>query len=214
MLNLTRLTSSYSTSDVCTLPSCTEKKNLNCSENSTPFGRCCIVISGNKTIITEIDLSNCNLKTIDGILANQPNLTTIRLQGNKLKSVKKEDFFHTTNIDLLVLQPNLECPGGPNAWMSYGPDNETETTQCVGEIHTCQLPNVTCPNDNSMCEHVGPNMMECVCIDGYHGYKCLRMGKFPTTVYAIGLAVCTVVLSAVLWLTENQCKKSTPTPGL
>ncbi|XP_033737244.1 all-trans retinoic acid-induced differentiation factor-like [Pecten maximus] len=208
---LIRLASSSSRSDICHI-SCTHNSSLDC-QNSTPWGRCCVVKSGNTTFITEVDLSNCNLQSLDKILTNQPNLTTIFLQGNKLTSLEREDFYQTTNISLLVLQPNLTCPGGPDAWEIY--DNKTtDTTQCMGEIQTCHHLNVTCPNVNSKCQHTGPNMMECVCKDGHHGYKCLRKGEFPSTVFMIGLAICTVVLSAGLWLTENRCKRSTRMTGL
>ncbi|XP_060072328.1 all-trans retinoic acid-induced differentiation factor-like [Ylistrum balloti] len=206
-------TSGSSIDDICFPLSCKKKSSLEC-QNSTPRGRCCVITSENVIYITKVDLSNCNLQTIDKKLTNHPNLTTILLQGNNLTSITREDFYQTTQIDLLVLQPNLRCPGGPNAWESYGPDHKTDTTRCKGEIQTCQLQNVTCPNTNSVCQHVGPNMMECVCVDGYHGYKCLRSGQFPSTWFMIGLAVCTVVLSMGLWLVENRCKRSTRVPTL
>ena len=33
---------------------------------------------------------------------------------------------------------------------------------------------VTCPNNNSHCVLKAPGKMECLCNDGYYGYKCLR----------------------------------------
>ncbi|OWF46201.1 all-trans retinoic acid-induced differentiation factor-like [Mizuhopecten yessoensis] len=210
------LSSGFGTKDICFPHSCQRNSSLTCQKsNSTEMGRCCVIKSGNVTYITELDLSNCDIQTLNKSLTNHPNLTTIFLQGNNLKNITREDFYQTTNIDLLVLQPDLKCPGGPDAWNSSVLDNKTDTTRCEVEKQTCQLLiNVTCPNTNSMCQHVGPNMMECVCEDGFHGYKCLRKGQFPTSLFMIALAVGTVVLSAVLWLAENRCKKTTKTPRL
>ncbi|WAR23769.1 ARAID-like protein, partial [Mya arenaria] len=63
---------------------------------------------------------------------------------------------------------------------------------------------ITCANNNSHCEMVGPGEAECVCNKGYHGYKCLRQGTFPDVGYSIVLSACTVVLSALLWFTQRR----------
>ncbi|XP_025109081.1 all-trans retinoic acid-induced differentiation factor-like [Pomacea canaliculata] len=161
-------------------------------------GRCCY----NETSISSavvIDLHNCSLDKIDDLFKNLTHLKNISLEDNPLFGIQALDFYKLTELEYLwlpVKSASAECPGGVSAW------NKSEMTSsvlfCQKLIDPCVENNETCPNPQSYCKPAGPGLVDCLCSPGYHGYKCLRQGSFPTAAFAGGLAGSTLALSAVL----------------
>ncbi|KAL4235840.1 hypothetical protein ACF0H5_004230 [Mactra antiquata] len=137
-------------------------------------GSCCInTSSSTKTEqIIGVDLSDCKLSKISGLVNNLHNLKVLLLDKNVDLQIEDTDFNGLSHLEYMSLPETLECPGGNNSWRS---DDVTDNTRiCKDEINLCQQNNITCPNENSECVLVGPGEMECLCLPGYHGYKCLR----------------------------------------
>ncbi|CAG5129556.1 unnamed protein product [Candidula unifasciata] len=166
------------------------------------YGRCCY--NTTDTTILGIDLENCNMtrEKFSAGIKNINNLRYISLQGNDhLKQVKGEDFHRNTNIEYLSLPLGMACPGNLDFWNSNTTDKDA--TICQGELDPCLVHNVTCP-ENSHCVHSGVGLTECLCNVGYHGYKCMNQGTFPTIPFVLGIAIPTVVICALLWVTQRR----------
>ncbi|CAM1322121.1 ATRAID (predicted) [Pycnogonum litorale] len=157
--------------------------------------RCCL----NSTEIVGLDLSNCKIANLDGLITNLTSLVALDLRDNdNLKNTSSVFFNHLTELDELYLPPNVGCPGGIQAW------NETNnSTYCHSQLNPCHYFNITCLK-HGMCNHNGPGLARCSCKPGFSGYKCLVEGEFPWATYFISLTCSTIVLSAVLWCTQRR----------
>ncbi|XP_063414497.1 all-trans retinoic acid-induced differentiation factor-like isoform X2 [Mytilus trossulus] len=180
--------------------------SLNCSIlNTEELGRCCVNKGKTESSVVGLDLSSCHITSIEDMFINFNNLKFLYLQNNSIQVPTIEAFHGLTQLQTLKLPPKIDCPGGRELW------NETKHTEdaviCTGELSSCTVYNVTCPNVNSYCVDVGPQVTECLCKPGYHGYKCLRQGTFPTVTFVIGLGVSTVVISGLLWVTQRRKAK-------
>ena len=86
--------------------------------------------------------------------------------------------------DLITSMLTLGYPGPRNAFdrpdgyvTSFNPVSELRFLLEVMALlcHALVLIfSVSCPNNNSHCVMTAPGAMECLCNDGYYGYKCLR----------------------------------------
>lgn len=181
---------------------CDFSLSINCTEiNAVPTGRCCM--NGNSySSVVGLDLSSCHITSIENYFNNLDNLEVLFLQNNSIQVPKIEAFHGLTKLKLLKLPPKLNCPGGNELWNKT--EQTSEVVTCINELSTCTVYNVSCPNQNSYCVDRGPQVTECLCKPGYHGYKCLRKGTFPVTAFVIGLGVSTVVVSAILWFTQRR----------
>ncbi|XP_053394868.1 all-trans retinoic acid-induced differentiation factor-like [Mercenaria mercenaria] len=173
---------------------------------------CCInsTVSSQTSLIVGVDMSGCGLKTISGLFSNMHDLKVIMLENNTDLQIKQDDFNGLSKLLYLSLPDFLQCPGGNKSWNSV--EKQNNTVICEEEINLCVKNNVTCQNSNSHCVLTGPGVMECLCLPGYHGYKCLRQGTFPAVSYSIIICVCTAVISGFLWCTQRRkVKKKTHT---
>ncbi|RUS75229.1 hypothetical protein EGW08_017019 [Elysia chlorotica] len=176
-----------------------------CESHSTLkiVGRCCLNDTDLGTLVLGVDLQKCGLSEgqFSAAISNMSNLMYISLEGNNMKRLQNFDFHQNTNIEYLSLPPNLSCPGGNGTWLMESSD--ANSTICQFEQNACDVHNVSCPS-NSHCVHSGVDMVECLCNDGYYGYKCLEQGVFPITPFLIGITVPTVVLCIFLYVTQRR----------
>ncbi|XP_057678739.1 all-trans retinoic acid-induced differentiation factor [Corythoichthys intestinalis] len=171
-------------------------------------GRCCL---GNETRgrqrITGVDLSNCNLTHVDN-LQDASAALIIDLSSNANVNVSDSAFEGFRNLSYLILPADIACPGGNSSW------DRVEIREgkhfCEGQRNMCNQPgkmSADCP-EYSRCDPYGPGFFECNCADNYHGYKCLREGKFPVFQVFGSLGASTFVLSLLLWFTQRRKAKS------
>lgn len=169
--------------------------------------RCCInSTEGSPGSVIGIDLQGCKMtqeKFSSGILGIN-TLQYISLEGNNISSLNNTDFHRNTGILYLSLPTNLQCFGNNSAWenISYS----DTAVRCYNELNPCQTENVTCP-PNSHCVHTGIDLIECLCDEDYHGYKCMNKGKFPVTPFAVGLSISTVIACIFFWFTQRKYVK-------
>lgn len=177
-----------------------------CTENNSTGtlnqnASCCINTSAADTdsSLVGVDLSNCGLTSIMNLI-NSNELKVLMLEGNEKLQIRLTDFRGLTALEYLSLPSQEQCPGGNWSWNVIEYTNRSVI--CHGEINLCK--NASCANNNSECVLVGPGDMECHCLPGYYGYKCLRQGTFPAVNYSVILSVCTVVISVFLWCTQRR----------
>ncbi|KAG1674264.1 All-trans retinoic acid-induced differentiation factor [Nymphon striatum] len=77
--------------------------------------RCC----WNSTALIGLDLTDCNIESLDNLLTNYTSLIVLDLKENNLKNFSEEYFVGLTNLTELYLPPDSNCPGGEAAWNSY-----------------------------------------------------------------------------------------------
>ncbi|XP_041358362.1 all-trans retinoic acid-induced differentiation factor-like [Gigantopelta aegis] len=162
--------------------------------------RCCLNTT-DATVIIGINLQNCGITNVSRIFHKLDFLKVIMLEENPLHNVTSEDFEDILHIDYLSLSSKYICPGGTRSWENI--TIEKNKTVCQHEVDICKVYNVSCP-DNSHCVNVAPGLTECLCLPGYHGYKCLRKGTFPAWKFSIGLVASTIVVAAFLWITQRR----------
>ncbi|GAB1297236.1 All-trans retinoic acid-induced differentiation factor [Apodemus speciosus] len=149
--------------------------------------RCCL---SQKGTILGLDLQNCSLKDPGPNFSQAYTAIIIDLQANPLKDDLANTFRGFTQLQTLarvlsrvhvpeILPQDVPCPGGLNAW-----DNVTSFTDkqiCQGQKDLCNSTGSPemCP-ENGSCASDGPGLLQCVCADGFHGYKCMRQGLIFT----------------------------------
>lgn len=201
--------------DVCRLSGC-EPTSLApgsyvrefCREhNFNISSRCCL--GGNGTIIG-LDLSNCNLTTLEVLQQNlvsdsgswdKSQLAVLSLEGNAVNDSDTEYFTGMNELNYLSLPADCKCPGGPAAWNLTISDEHR--TICENQVDICELQDVQCPN-NSHCVMNSPGIDWCICNETYYGYKCMQQGSFPVIPVSVGLSVGTVVIAALGHLTLRR----------
>ncbi|XP_053445369.1 all-trans retinoic acid-induced differentiation factor-like [Nycticebus coucang] len=181
------------------------KVALNCMQ--TPelmlHARCCL---NQKGTILGLDLQNCSLKDPGPNFPQAHTAVIIDLQANPLKGDLNNTFHGFTQLQTLVLPQDANCPGGINAWntiISYI-DNKI----CQGQKNHCNStadPEM-CP-ENGSCAPNGPGLLQCVCADGFHGYKCVHQGSFPPLMFSGILGSTTLSISILLWVTQRRKAK-------
>ncbi|XP_029966583.1 all-trans retinoic acid-induced differentiation factor [Salarias fasciatus] len=171
-------------------------------------GRCCWRKNNtsDRERIIGLDLSNCALTFVDD-LKEASTAIIIDLSLNHIVNMSDTAFQGYTELNYMILPPDLDCPGGNASWESVGVNKGNRF--CEGQKTMCdqtgQL-SMLCP-ENSLCSPYGPGFFQCRCAGNYYGYKCLREGEFPAVQVFWRLAVVTVVLAAFLWVTQRRKAK-------
>lgn len=164
--------------------------------------RCCL---NQKGTILGLDLQNCSLK--DPNLFPAYTAVIIDLQANPLKDDLTSTFRGFTQLQTLILPQDVHCPGGINAWDSVTSFMDKQI--CQGQKDLCNSTGSPemCP-ENGSCASDGPGLLQCVCADGFHGYKCMRQGSFSLLMFFGILGSTTLAISILLWGTQRRKAKA------
>ncbi|EDM02942.1 similar to apoptosis related protein APR-3; p18 protein (predicted), isoform CRA_c [Rattus norvegicus] len=152
-----------------------------------------------------LDLQNCSLK--DPNLFPAYTAVIIDLQANPLKDDLTSTFHGFTQLQTLILPQDVHCPGGINAWDSVTSFMDKQI--CQGQKDLCNSTGSPemCP-ENGSCASDGPGLLQCVCADGFHGYKCMRQGSFSLLMFFGILGSTTLAISILLWGTQRRKAKA------
>ncbi|NWU43978.1 ARAID factor, partial [Hylia prasina] len=156
-----------------------------------------------------LDLSNCSLHSVPPGLAEATTAIILDLTENPLTTLPSGSFLGFIHLQSLAVPPALECPGGSDAWQDVTVGRSGRL--CQGQRNPCNTSAELawpCP-ENSVCVPDGPGLVQCLCDDPFHGYKCLREGTFPMLLFGGILGTATVSLSLLLWGTQRR-KAKTP----
>uniref|UniRef100_A0A8D0DQT6 All-trans retinoic acid induced differentiation factor n=1 Tax=Salvator merianae TaxID=96440 RepID=A0A8D0DQT6_SALMN len=171
---------------------------------AAPRGRCCLLDGS----VAGLDLGNCSLHQLCPDFQGANTAVVIDLTDNPLEHLPVDAFRGFTKLRLLALPLETECPGGGGQW-----DNVTaqgSSRVCQGQRNACngsgELGQL-CPED-SLCAPDGPGLAQCLCVGPYHGYKCLRQGRFPFLLFFGTLGAVTAALSVLLWATQRRKAKT------
>ncbi|XP_058407570.1 all-trans retinoic acid-induced differentiation factor isoform X3 [Diceros bicornis minor] len=166
--------------------------------------RCCL---NQKGTILGLDLQNCSLKDPGPHFPQAHTAIIIDLQANPLKDDLASTFRGFTQLQTLILPQDVSCPGGINAWdtVTFYTNNQT----CQGQRNLCNSTGdpEMCP-ENGSCVPDGPGLLQCVCADGFHGYKCMRQGSFSLLMFFGILGSTTLSISILLWGTQRRKAKA------
>ncbi|KAB0357803.1 hypothetical protein FD754_001959 [Muntiacus muntjak] len=154
-----------------------------------------------------LDLQNCSLKDAGPNFPQAHTAIIIDLQANPLQGDLVNTFRGFTQLQTLILPQDVNCPGGINAWdtVTFYVNNQS----CEGQRNICNStedPEI-CP-ENGSCVPDGPGLLQCVCADGFHGYKCMRQGSFPLFMFFGILGSTTLSISILLWGTQRRKAKA------
>ncbi|KAJ8332440.1 hypothetical protein SKAU_G00426130 [Synaphobranchus kaupii] len=167
-------------------------------------GRCCLGTQGTDTdSITGLDLSNCSQSQVKD-MKEASTAKIIDLSSNNISNLNDRVFKGFTQLQYLMLPFPLTCPGGNASWEKV--ETRGETCLCERQRNSCdQVGHMSwdCP-ENALCAPDGPGFFQCRCAQSHHGYKCLREGQFPLAEVLGILGGATVLVSAVLWLTQRR----------
>ncbi|XP_059972828.1 all-trans retinoic acid-induced differentiation factor isoform X2 [Mesoplodon densirostris] len=152
--------------------------------NQTPelmlHARCCLDWKGT---ILGLDLQNCSLKDPGPYFPQAHTAVIIDLQANSLQGDLTNTFRGFTQLQTLQT-----CREQRNLCNSTG---DTEM----------------CP-ENGSCAPDGPGLLQCVCAEGFHGYKCMRQGSFSLLMFFGILGSTTLSISTLLWGTQRRKAKA------
>ncbi|KAG8522470.1 All-trans retinoic acid-induced differentiation factor [Galemys pyrenaicus] len=174
--------------------------------------RCCL---NQKGTILGLDLQNCSLKDVGpnfpqaytAIVITNKHLIFRDLQENPLKDDLAGTFRGFTQLQTLVLPRDVRCPGDIKAWDTVTIYNDHRN--CQGQKNLCNTtgdPEV-CP-ENGSCAPDGPGLLQCVCAEGFHGYKCMRQDSFSLLMFFGILGSTTLSISILLWGTQRRKAKA------
>ncbi|XP_006835263.1 PREDICTED: all-trans retinoic acid-induced differentiation factor [Chrysochloris asiatica] len=166
--------------------------------------RCCL---NQKGTILGLDLQNCSLKDPGPHFPQAHTAIIIDLQANPLKDDLVNTFRGFTQLQTLVLPQDVNCPGGISAWNTVTTFIDKQT--CQGQRNLCNHTGdpEMCPEHGS-CAPDGPGFWQCLCADGFHGYKCMRQGSFSLIVFFGILGSTTLSISILLWGTQRRKAKA------
>ncbi|XP_055482759.1 all-trans retinoic acid-induced differentiation factor isoform X1 [Psammomys obesus] len=166
--------------------------------------RCCL---NQKGTILGLDLQNCSLKDPGTNIFQASTAVIIDLQANPLKDDLASTFRGFTQLQTLILPQDVTCPGGVHAWDSV--TSFTDKQICQGQKDLCNSTGSPemCP-ENGSCASDGPGLLQCLCADGFHGYKCTRQGSFPLLMFFGILGSTTLAISILLWGTQRRKAKA------
>ncbi|XP_052602074.1 all-trans retinoic acid-induced differentiation factor [Peromyscus californicus insignis] len=177
-----------------------------CEETSELMqARCCL---NQKGTILGLDLQNCSLKDPGPNFFQASTAIIIDLQANPLKDGLTNAFRGFTQLQTLILPQDVACPGGISAWESS--TSFIDKQICQGQKDLCNSTTGSpemCP-ENGSCAPEGPGLLQCVCADGFHGYKCMRQGSFPLLMFFGILGSTTLAISILLWGTQRRKAKA------
>lgn len=166
--------------------------------------RCCL---NQKGIILGLDLQNCSLKDLGPNFSQAYTAVIIDLRENPLKDDLADSFHGFTQLQTLVLPQDVKCPGGIKAWGTVTIYNDNRTCQEQKNLCNSTGDPEMCP-ENGSCAPDGPGLSQCVCADGFHGYKCMRQGSFPLLMFFGTLGSTTLSISILLWGTQRRIVKT------
>ncbi|KAM6221114.1 all-trans retinoic acid-induced differentiation factor [Rhynchocyon petersi] len=166
--------------------------------------RCCL---NQKGIILGLDLQNCSLKDPGPHFPQAYTAIIIDLQENPLKDDLANTFRGFTQLQTLVLPQDVNCPGDISAWNTITTYVNNQT--CQGQRNLCNNTGESemCP-ENGSCVPDGPGLWQCLCADGFHGYKCMRQGSFSLIAFFGILGSTTLSISLLLWGTQRRKAKA------
>ncbi|XP_063155901.1 all-trans retinoic acid-induced differentiation factor [Candoia aspera] len=169
-------------------------------------GRCCLEVD--RKIVLGLDYGNCSLYQLPSSFQEVSTAFIIDLTDNPLESLPEDGFRGFTQLQTLALPLKLDCPGGSEVWKNITIQGSNHICQdqrdsCNGSVGLVWL----CP-EGSLCTSDGPGLSQCLCVDPYHGYKCLRQGKFPYLLFFGTLGAITATLSTLLWITQRRKAKT------
>jgi hypothetical protein len=168
--------------------------------------RCCLS-SDNYTFIA-LDLMGLNLTSVPDFSGiDNFNLSVIDLRHNPQlePSHNNDDFLTLKYLDQLILPEQFDCPGGHRVWEEINKtSDEHPGNVCTHQKDFCSNSTDICDEHISYCSTNGPNHFLCLCTSDYHGYKCLRNGKFPMVIFFSSTTGVTVLASAFLYLTQRR----------
>ncbi|KAM4785434.1 all-trans retinoic acid-induced differentiation factor isoform 1-T1 [Cyanocitta cristata] len=172
-------------------------------------GRCCRERGLSPGRLLGLDLSNCSLHSVPPGLAEATTAIILDLTENPLTTLPNGSFLGFIHLQSLAVPLALECPGGSDAWQDVTVDGSSRLCQeqrnpCNSSVELAW----PCP-ENSVCAPDGPGLVQCLCDNPFHGYKCLREGTFPMLLFGGILGTATVSLSLLLWGTQRR-KAKTP----
>ncbi|XP_066122849.1 all-trans retinoic acid-induced differentiation factor isoform X2 [Saccopteryx bilineata] len=144
--------------------------------------RCCL---NQKGTILGLDLQNCSLKDPGPDFPQAHTAVIIDLQANPLKDDLANNFHGFTQLQTL---DNQTCQG------------QRDICNSTGDIEICP--------ENGSCVHDGPGLLQCICADGFHGYKCMRQGSFSMLMFFGILGSTTLSISILLWGTQRRKAKA------
>ncbi|NIG59859.1 all-trans retinoic acid-induced differentiation factor [Pontoporia blainvillei] len=129
------------------------------------------------------------------------------LQANSLQGDLANTFRGFNQLQTLILPQDVNCPGGINAWdtVTFYINNQT----CQEQRNLCNSTGdpEMCP-ENGSCAPDGPGRLQCVCAEGFHGYKCMRQGSFSLLMFFGILGSTTLSISTLLWGTQRRKAKA------
>ncbi|CAL1586361.1 unnamed protein product [Knipowitschia caucasica] len=171
-------------------------------------GRCCLQndTAFDHNLIIGLDLSNCSLAQV-GNIQDASAARIIDLSLNPKANISDTTFQGFIELDRLILPIHLLCPGGATSWKKI--EKNGDQRLCEGQNSMCNQTvqmSTVCP-ENSQCAPFGPGLSQCSCAADYHGYKCLREGKFPVVQVLGPLGASTVVFSLLMWVTQRRKAK-------
>nr|XP_055108203.1 all-trans retinoic acid-induced differentiation factor isoform X1 [Symphalangus syndactylus] len=166
--------------------------------------RCCL---NQKGTILGLDLQNCSLEDPGPNFHQALTTVIIDLQANPLKGDLANTFRGFTHLQTLILPQDVNCPGGINAWNTI--TSYIDNQICQGQKNLCNNTGdpEMCP-ENGSCVPDGPGLLQCVCADGFHGYKCMRQGSFSLLMFFGILGSTTLSVSILLWGTQRRKAKT------
>ncbi|KAL1783233.1 all-trans retinoic acid-induced differentiation factor [Sigmodon hispidus] len=166
--------------------------------------RCCLNQNGT---ILGLDLQNCSLKDPGPGFLQASTAVIIDLQANPLRDGLTDTFRGFTKLQTLILPQNVTCPGGISAWENIAFFTDKQICQEQKDLCNSTGGPETCP-ENGSCESEGPGLLQCVCADGFHGYKCMRQGSFSLLKFFGILGSTTLAISILLWGTQRRKAKA------
>ncbi|XP_053565415.1 all-trans retinoic acid-induced differentiation factor [Bombina bombina] len=171
-------------------------------------GRCCVSREADSDAIIGLDLWNCSLEHLDPALHLTNATVVIDISQNPLHDLPCELFRGLTGLQYIALPITMNCPGGDDLWGQVDRNGSERICQYQrSQCNSTEELSLLCP-ENSVCAPDGPGYTQCVCVPGFHGYKCLREGTFPMLMFFGILASVTVTLSVLLWCTQRRKVKN------
>jgi hypothetical protein len=200
------LVSSFEGTSLCVGKNATSQPVIEYCANQTGemLYRCCRKYD-NKTFIA-IDLTEANLTEIPNFAEHLHfNFTVIDLRLNDdIVSSNVSAFIGLSDLDYLLLPDHIECPGGNGSWEIIDETTDPPGTLCQHQISICSSSPDLCTERGALCTGNGPTKFLCFCKPGYHGYKCLRYGNFPSGAFYGTTAGITVIASALLYWKQRR----------
>lgn len=156
-------------------------------------GPCCL--NGNFAI--GVDIGQCVVSSLRITEEDQDHILLLNLSGSSI-SCSDPMITQLPFLQRVDLPDNcVTCP------YPLQMANVTGKNACVTTEYLSNTCNATCP-EHSECRKVATGLEHCVCLPGFHGYRCLKQEGFPSVTVFSTLSALTVCLSSVLWYTQRR----------